>query len=201
MKIYNKIEQGSPEWFRVRKGKVTASHATAIGNYGKGLHTYVKELMSEYFSSGEKENYSNAHTDRGNDLEPVARSMYELEQGVKIEQIGFAEYNEFVGCSPDGIIEPDGMVEIKCPDDKGYFNILLEKENAIASSCLWQIQMNLLILERTWCDLIYYNPNYKKSMTIFRINVDEEKHKALSIGFVKAEEMITELQHEYNKLT
>ena len=55
MKIYKDINQGSPEWFEIRVGKVTASHAQAIGNNGKGLDTYLLEVVSEMFSSSEKE--------------------------------------------------------------------------------------------------------------------------------------------------
>ena len=65
MKIIN-CEQGTPEWFEERKGIMTASHAQAIGNAGKGLDTYIHELMAEYYSSGEKEQFSNKHTERGN---------------------------------------------------------------------------------------------------------------------------------------
>jgi len=43
---------------------MTASHATAIGNNGKGLETYILEMMAESFSSAEKEQYSNEHTER-----------------------------------------------------------------------------------------------------------------------------------------
>ena len=63
MKIHNNIEQGSDDWFAIRKGKLTASHAQAIGNIGKGLDTYINELMSEYYSSGEKEQFTNKHTE------------------------------------------------------------------------------------------------------------------------------------------
>lgn len=196
MKIYKDIEQGSDEWFAIRKGKGTASHATAIGNNGKGLDTYVKEVASEYFSSGEKEQFSNKHTDRGNELEPIARSIYELETGRTVEQIGFAEYNEFIGCSPDGLVE-DGMIEIKSMDDKGYFNFLLEQE--IDSGYIWQCQMNMLILDKKWCDFIAYNPNYKKSTVIKRILPDEEKFAKLKEGFKSFEIKIKELINKYEK--
>lgn len=195
MKIHN-FAQGTEEWFAIRKLKVTASHATAIGNRGKGLDTYIHELVAEYFSSGERDNYSNKHTERGNDLEPIARSVYELETGRTVEQIGFAEYNEFVGCSPDGLVE-DGMIEIKCVDDKGYFKILLEQE--ADSGYVWQCQMNMLILERKWCDLIFYNPNYKKSMVVIRLLPDESKFTKLREGFKLAEEKIKELINKYEK--
>jgi len=82
MKIHRNIEQASPEWFALRLWKMTASHATAIGNNGKGLETYILEMMAESFSSAEKEQYSNEHTERWNELEGQARSIYELEKAV-----------------------------------------------------------------------------------------------------------------------
>lgn len=198
MKIHKDLIQGTPEWISIRKGKATASHAQAIGNNGKGLETYINEVVSEYFSSAEKEQYSNIHTERGNELEPVARSMYELMNNVEVEQIGFCEYNEFVGGSPDGLIGEEGMIEIKCPDDKTYFNVLMEEK--IDSAYDWQCQMNMLILERKWCDLVYYNPNFEKSMKIFRLVPDEKMQEDLKEGFKKVEERIKELKNKYKKL-
>jgi len=197
MKIYN-IIQGSPEWFNMRVGKVTASHAQAIGNNGKGLDTYLLEVVSEMFSSAQKDQYSNEHTERGNELEPLARSMYELQKNVEVEEIGFAEYNDFVGCSPDGLVGDDGMIEIKCPDDKTYFNLLMNEN--IDSSYIWQCQMNLLILEKKWCDLIFYNPNFEKSMKIFRLKPDKEMFSRLKEGFAKAEKEIIRMISKYKEI-
>lgn len=198
VKIRRDIIQGTPEWFDIRKGKVTASRAQAIASNGKGLETYINEVVSEYFSSAEKEHYSNIHTERGHELEPTARSMYELENDCEVEQIGFCELNEFVGCSPDGLVGEDGMIEIKCPEDKVYFNIIINEK--IDSGYMWQCQMNMFILERKWCDLIFYNPNFKKSMKIFRLVPDEKMQEDLKEGFKKVEERIKELKNKYKKL-
>ncbi|KUK98282.1 MAG: Exonuclease [Parcubacteria bacterium 32_520] len=198
MKIYKDINQGSPEWFEIRVGKVTASHAQAIGNNGKGLENYILEVVAEMFSSSEKEHYSNEHTERGNELEPIARSMYELQNDVEVEEIGFAEYNDFVGCSPDGLVGKDGMIEIKCPDDKTYFNLLMNEK--IDNAYIWQCQMNMLILERKWCDLVFYNPNFEKSMKIFRLEPDKEMFSKLKEGFEKAEAEITRLVSKYKEI-
>ncbi len=198
MKIYKDINQGSPEWFEIRVGKVTASHAQAIGNNGKGLENYILEVVAEMFSSSEKEHYSNEHTERGNELEPIARSMYELQNDVEVEEIGFAEYNDFVGCSPDGLVGDDGMIEIKCPDDKTYFNLLMNEK--IDNAYIWQCQMNMLILERKWCDLVFYNPNFEKSMKIFRLEPDKEMFSKLKEGFEKAEAEITRLVSKYKEI-
>lgn len=183
MLVHKDVEQGSEAWKMLRKGRLTASHAQSIGNNGKGLETYVLELMADFYSSGEKDQYSNKHIDRGNELEPVARDIYELQTGNTVEQVAFVELNEYVGASPDGLIETDGLLEIKCIDDVAYFKHLLNGEKEIDTKYLWQVQMQMLVTERKWCDLAFYNPNYKKSMLVFRIEADQEKFEALKKGF------------------
>lgn len=195
--VEHDVEQGSPEWFEVRKGKMTASKATAIGNYGKGLETYIIEMMAESMSSGEKDGFKSKDTERGNLYEPIARKVYALETGLDVRQVGFIEYNEFVGCSPDGLMDlEDGGLEIKCPDDTKYFKYLLNGEEEIDSGYIWQIQMNLLITGRKWWDLVIYNPNYSKSMLIYRILPDQEKFKELLVGFKKGAEKIIEIKEK-----
>ena len=90
MTIHN-FEQGSDQWHEVRKGKMTASHAQEIGNSGKGLDTYITKLMARVFSSGEQEHFTNAHIERGIELEAQARDIYELQTGNIVEEVGFIE--------------------------------------------------------------------------------------------------------------
>ena len=74
MKLYN-IQQQTPEWFALRKGKMTASHAQEIGNNGKGLETYIYKVMSDYFSEVPQEQYTNPDLERGIELEEQARNI------------------------------------------------------------------------------------------------------------------------------
>lgn len=196
MKIINNITQGTPEWFEIRKGKMSASHAQAIGNIGKGLETYIYELMAESYSSAEKEQFSNEHIERGNELEATARGIYELENGIEVEQVGFVEYDEFVGCSPDGLVGEDGLIEIKCPNDTEYLKYLLFGKEQIDTKYVWQCQMQMLITERKWNDLIIYNPNFQKSMLVFRIEPDKEKFEALLKGFEIGKAKIKEIKEK-----
>lgn len=189
MKIHN-VEQGSPEWFELRKGRMTASHAQAIGNNGKGLDTYITELMAEYHSHADKEQFSNEHTERGKELEEFAAEMYELENDVTIEKIGFVEDGEFAGCSPDGLVGEEGGVEIKSLNDVNHYKIIRDGEKEIDSKYIWQVQMCLLLTGRKWWDLIFYNPNFEKSLVVFRIEPDEEKQEALKEGLKEGEKMI-----------
>ena len=200
MKIH-KIEQQSPEWFEIKKGKMSASHAQAIGNCGKGLETYILDLMAELHSSAEKEIYTNGDMERGIELEPVAREMYELENSAKIEQVGFIEIDDYTGCSPDGLIGEDGGIEIKCQDDKNHFKMILNGEKEIDSKYIWQIQMCLFLTNRKWWDYVSYNPNYKKSLLVFRIYPDKKMFESLKKGIEIGKNRIKEINKTLNEMS
>lgn len=191
MIIHNSLEQGTPEWFAVRKNKMTASNAQAIGNNGKGLATYIVTLMAESYSSGEKEHFSNKETDRGHELEPLAREIYELTRWVKVDQVWFIELNEYVGCSPDGLITAEeGGAEIKCLNDVNHFKLILNGISEIDTAYIWQIQMSLLITGYKWWDYVSYNPNFEQSLIVHRIYPDQEKFDALTKGILAGKSQI-----------
>ena len=179
MQIVN-CEQGTDEWFALRKGRMTASNAQAIAANGKGLTTYITQIMQEVYSSAEPERYKSDAMLRGNELEASARFAYEVETNSQVEEIGFVIYNDYVGCSPDGLVD-DGLIEIKCPGDKVYFNYLLSGK--IDTGYEWQMQMQMLVCEKTWCDYVVYNPNFENSLIIKRVEFDPEKAKKLIAGF------------------
>lgn len=197
--IIHNHEQGTPEWFKAREGKMTASEATAIGNCGAGLKTYITKIMSELYSSGQTAHFVSKHTDRGTELEPQARNIYSLKTGNVVQKVGFIEYDEFVGASPDGLVGEDGGTEIKCLDDSGYFKHLINGESEIDSGHIWQVQMNLLVTGRKWWDLIYYNPNYEKSTCIYRIYPDQEKFEKLNKGFEMGKELIKQIKQKLSE--
>ncbi len=197
MKIHN-IEQWTPEWFAVRQKKLTASKATAIGNAGTGLTSYVYEKLAEHYSSAEVEHTSTVHTDRGNELEPLAREMYQWETDNIVREVGFIEHNEYVWCSPDGLVGDDGGIEIKCPCDTVYFRLLHEQK--IKSDYIRQVQMNLYITGRKWWDFVAYNPNFKKSLRIHKITPDPEAFAKLEKGIEKGTKLMQEIDKQYLSL-
>lgn len=200
MKIYRDVEQGSEDWFKMRLWKMTASNATAIWNCGKGLDSYIIEMMAESYSAGEKERYTNEHTERWHELEWQARSIYELENDVKVDQVSFIEYNDFIGCSPDGLIGEEWGLEIKCPSDVKFFKMLLDgTEKSIDSDYIWQVQHTLWVTKRKWWDLAFYNCNYEQSLIIFRITPDPEKFAKLEAGFQIGIAKIREIQFKFKK--
>lgn len=200
MKIHKDIEQQSQEWFDLRKGKMTASNAQAIWNNWKGLETYIIEMMAESFSSAPKEIYSNEHTARGNELEPLARWIYELENMVTVDQVSFIEYNEFIGCSPDGLVWEEWGLEIKCQNDVKHFKMIIDGiEKNLDSGYVWQVQMNLWVTKRQWWDLAFYNPNFKQSLLVTRIFPDPKKFAELEAGFQTGIARIKEIRSAFSK--
>lgn len=198
MKIHN-LQQGTDEWFDIRKGKMTASNAYTISVAGKGLDTYIKTIVADLFASQKEESYKSKAMERGNELEAQAKSIYELNNDIDIENVGFIEYSEFIGCSPDGLINDDGGIEIKCINNKDYFQLLLGEEMPDVSH-IWQVQMCLMITGRKWWDLVYYNPAFKQSTFITRIVPEKDKFEKLKVGLSMGEEKIKELIKKYNKL-
>lgn len=195
--IYN-FKQWSDDWFEVRKLKMTASHAIAIWNCWKWLNTYIGCLVSEYFSKWVKDSFYSKDMERGNELEQYARSIYELENDIVVEEVWFIEYDKYVWCSPDWLVWKDGWIEIKCHNDEKHFNLIINWEKEIESWYIWQIQMNLLITGRKWWDFISYNPNFEKSLVVYRIYPDEDKFKKLKEWFNIWEQKIEDLIKKYN---
>ena len=191
MQIYKDINQLSDEWFAIRKGKMTASNAQAVGANGKGLETYIYTLMAEKYSNN-KEYYTNKDMERGIELEEQARMTYEIEYE-KVEEVGFIELNEFVGASPDGLVGEDGGLEIKCVNDVNFFKLLINGEKELDTKHIWQCQMCLYITKRKWWDLSIYNPNFDKNLLVFRIEPDEAKFLKLQAGIMAGENKIKEL--------
>ena len=197
MKIYN-FEQRTDEWYAIRKGKMTASNADTIIANGKGLETYIYNLMAEYYSSAEKENYINADMQRGIDLEPEAKIEFQFYTGLDIKEVGCVELNEYILASPDGLIGDDGLIEIKCPNDSIYFKLLLS--NNIKPEYIAQMQMQMYVTDRQYCYFVSYNPNFEKSLYIKKINRDEEMIDKLKKGLERGTELIKEIKKQFEKV-
>ena len=197
MKIH-KMDQRSDEWFDIRKGKLTASNAQAIGANGKGLETLVYQLLAEKYSNN-KEHYTNKDMERGIELEDQARMTYEVERN-NVKEVGFIELDEFVGCSPDGLVGKDGGIEIKCPNDAGFFKLMVNGRDAIESKYLWQVQMTLYITKRSWWDLVFYNPNFNQNILIFRITPVMFQSEKLMLGIETGKNLIKKLNKKYEKI-
>lgn len=198
--IIHNVEQKSEAWYELRKFRLTGSHAQEIGNCGKGLETYIIDVLASSYAISGSDGYTNENIDRGNILEPEARDVFSFLTGKEVKEVGFIEYNEYVGTSPDGIIPSEnGMIEIKCHNNTKHFKFILNREKEIESKYMWQMQMNMLVGEFDHCYYVAYNPNFKESLLYYKILPDEKMREKLLEGFKKGEEMIKDLQSKVEK--
>ena len=84
-------------------------------------------------------------------------SVYEFENDVTIEQVGFVELDEYVGCSPDGLIGTGGGLQLKCKMDREHLKQVIYGDDEIDSAHVWQMQMEMLVTGRKWWDYVCYN--------------------------------------------
>ena len=190
MKLHN-LQQGSEEWHQLRLGKLTASKAQPIATAGKGLETLCFEKVAELLTGKAPEGYTNADMERGNELEEMARNSYEMETGIVAKEVGFVEESEYVGCSPDGLIGDEGMLEIKCPNDKNFTIYLYDGK--VDKQYYWQMQMQMLVAGRKWVDYVVFNPNFPTPIIIQRVEANEKDMDKIRKGLDKGQEMIADI--------
>ncbi len=178
MKVHN-VAQGEAEWFALRLGLPTASSfdkvITPTGKASTQMDAYANLLVSEWLTGQPGGMEPTPWMNRGVALEPEARSFYEMDADAEVEQVGFITRDDgWVGCSPDGLVGDDGLLEIKCPSPAVHVEYLLNAE--LPDKYKPQVQGQLLIAERQWCDFLAYHPD----MPPVRVRVERDE------AFIKA---------------
>jgi putative phage-type endonuclease len=166
LKIHDDIIQGSDEWYAIRLGKVTASNFDAATSKGKGTapsktrKDYMIRLVAERLTGLPQDSYKNAAMEWGSETEQDAREYYEALNGVSVRQVGFIARDDDIGCSPDGLVGDDGMIEIKCPFSTTHIKYILADK--MPTEYVKQVQGQLWVAERKWCDFISFDPRMKQ---------------------------------------
>lgn len=175
--IWHHIEQNSEAWDKLRIGKFTASSFGDLFS-GKSTLTYKKAINEVAFgilTGDAPENFTNQWMERGHEIEPLAKSEYEMLTFNTVQPGGFFELNEFVGASPDGVIDEDGLLEIKCPAANTVIEYLLKKE--LPSIYFWQVHGQMYVSGRKWVDFMAFH--HKLKPLIVRVKRDETVIKQL----------------------
>lgn len=176
IEIFNELEQGSLEWFRVRAGWPTASCFDKVKAKGRGGEEsktragYLYQLADEQIYQDVVEDYSNANMERGKAWEDEARDIYALTTGNLPERVGFVKNHTLrAGCSPDSLIGKKGVLEIKTSFPRLWVPHLIK--GTYPPEHTPQIQGGLWVTGREWCDLVIYWPRREPFIT--RIKRDE----------------------------
>ena len=155
------VVQGSPGWLAARAGIPTASNFDKIvmarGERSAQAQKYLYQLAGERLLGAPSETYQNGAMLRGKELEPLARAAYEFISDNPVTEIGFClDDIKRYGCSPDGLVGVDGLIEIKCPSLSVHVEYL--DKGGLPIAYFQQVQGQMLVTGREWCDFFSYYP-------------------------------------------
>lgn len=171
MRIIN-VEQRTPEWFTARLGVPSASNFERVitpgGKRSTQVEAYMNRLVADILTGVSEHFQPSEAMMRGTELEPEARAYYELIAG-PVELIGFCIHDDGFGCSPDGVVG-EGLLEIKCP--LAHTQVEYLRGGVLPSSYIPQVQGQMLVMDKKWCDFLSYHPDMKPLLV--RVNRDEK---------------------------
>jgi len=126
------VKQGGDEWKQARVGKVTASRvddvmATTKSGPAASRANYMAEVLSERLTDDPYPQFVSGDMRRGTEVEPEARTSFEVETGIMVRPVGFVPHPviPMFGASPDGLIGDEGLLELKCPKTATHLKYLL----------------------------------------------------------------------------
>jgi putative phage-type endonuclease len=175
------MEQRSDEWYKKRLGRATASRISDVvaktkSGYSASRANYMAQLVVERMTNKVAESYSNSAMEWGTEQEPLARAAYEAHSSVLVDEVGMIDHPsvEMSGASPDGLVGPDGLVEIKCPTTATHIDTLMGEE--APKKYYDQMQWQMACTGRKWCDFVSYDPRMPEGLQLFvkRVERDDE---------------------------
>lgn len=179
-------KQGEQVWLAARCGVPSSSQFDRIitqdGTPSKQRSKYLLELAGERLTGKPQEIFKTGPMQRGTELEPEAREFYEMVNKVDVEQVGFCVREEefTAGCSPDGLLRPNGGMEIKCPTAPVHISYVLG--NKLPSEYFHQVQGSLFITGFEWWDFFSYFPSIRPLQV--RVEPDFRFHAMLKAALI-----------------
>lgn len=198
------IIQGSPEWFALRVGKVTASRVADViaktkTGWGASRANYMAELIAERLTGKPAEKYTNAAMAWGTEKEPDARAAYEFFRDAHVVEVAFINHPVIgmTGASPDGFVGDHGLVEIKCPNTATHLDTLLSQ--SIPGKYVTQMLWQMACTGRQWCDFVSYDPRLPEAMSLFVKRVERDDKEIADLE-AKVAEFLGELDRKLAQL-
>lgn len=174
------MEQRSPEWYASRAGKATASRIADViaktkSGYSTSRANYAAQLVCERLTGVVEESYNNAAMQWGTEKEPEARRLYEFMRDVTADEVALVDHPHIAmsAASPDGLINDDGLIEIKCPNTATHIEYLLSKE--VPSKYKPQMAWQMACTGRQWCDFVSYDPRLPANLQLFVVRYERDE--------------------------
>jgi YqaJ-like viral recombinase domain len=184
------LVQNSPEWRLARCGSVGASDVpdavrkVKSGGVSASRMNLIAVKVLERLTGVPYNGYRSRPMEEGHEKQPLAAAAYAFMTDAAIEPIGLVRHPRLEGAhaSPDGLIGPAGLIEIKCPQPAAHLDMLMTER--IDRDYLFQMQWQMACTARAWCDFVSFNPDFPPAMQLWVKRVP------------RSEEAIAELEAE-----
>lgn len=177
---WHDVQQNTDAWQALRCGKATASSfALFMANDGKAFGDPAKRLalqiaLEQITGRKAEHGFSNEHTERGHEQEPVARMLYEDERFTTVTNGGFFDWGDY-GDSPDGLVGGDGVVEIKSVIASTHYATL--QRGSFDPAYRWQLVGHLDCTGRDWVDFISFCSDFPEERQLIVYRADRDMFK------------------------
>jgi putative phage-type endonuclease len=184
----NQLQQGTDEWLNFRLGKASASRVNDVMAKNKSgpsatRKNYLMELLCQRLTGRREESFTSAAMQRGTEKEPIARSMYEVDKGVMVDEVGCFVHPDIPNfiASPDGLVGSDGLLEIKNPNTAQHVDFL--RTGKIDSAYELQMLSQMICTGRRWVDYVSYDDRLSEGLQYrcIRFHFDKERADAIQI--------------------
>lgn len=206
------IPQGSEQWDQLRVGRFTSSEmyrlltqpktkeAKEAGRLSETAMTYITEKVAETITGKLKENSYAYPLVYGKEMEPQAVEYFCMKTGNIHDPIGFVAFGDHAGGSPDGIINEEDILEVKCPYtiDKQVDYLMLTDQydlKRLNPGYYWQCMSNLLFTQKKQCHFVSFDPRYPEDKKMVHLII-----KPVSEDFDKITEALPKAIEEKLKM-
>lgn len=180
MKVLD-LEQGTDEWKAARAGMVTASRIVDVmakikTGEAATRRDYRCQIVAEILTGKPQDDvFTNDAMRWGTEQEPYARGAYEVARGVLVDQVGLVLHPsiERGAASPDGLVDPDGLVEIKCPKTATHLDYLMA--GGVPMKYQPQMLWQMACTGRNWCDFVSYDSRLPQDLQLFVVRFHRDQ--------------------------
>ncbi|MBN1182186.1 MAG: YqaJ viral recombinase family protein [Bacteroidales bacterium] len=219
------IRHRTPEWYRARIGKFTASNfadlmakpADGSSGWSKSAMKCIEDLAFQMHENAYHEKPDNDATRWGIRYEPDAIREFSEISGYEVVETGFVLHPELseVGATPDTIVIENGqrdnlvIAQIKCPYcSRIHLDYIRKIKDAstLKKSKLhyhWQIQGELWVTGASHSYFVSYDPRLSESQQLHYVKIerDEEAINQLKTVILKAIRLRNEISEKYKNNT
>jgi predicted phage-related endonuclease len=173
-------EQRTPAWFEARLGRLTGSRAADMlatiktGEAAARRDLRIQLVCERLTGQVQEDAFVNDAMRRGIACEPLAFRAYEALTGHVARTVGFIQHDaHMAGCSPDGLVDDDGVLELKCPKSATHLKYL--RSGVLPSEYRPQIVHSLWVTGAAYADFVSFDDRFPVGMRVVHVRVPRDE--------------------------